>query len=267
MLFVAIAMAIVFGCVMGYIYGKLMNAVKGSEMAIATYTGFAITYLFCVVWVSLPFKNENIGWFMGGGLRNFIALDSVGASGLFDNLWRFRLFATTRITNGVATQVGGIIVPTGAILLVLAACLLMWLFFRSKAGIAISAVGMNPMFARATGLNVDRSRVLANMVSTSLAAVGIIIYSQGFGFVQLYDGPLLMAFPAVAAVLVGGASASRSKVMHVIIGTLLFQGLMTNGPPVFSKMLGGADITEAVRMTIQNGIILYALTQMKGGGK
>jgi len=250
---VSAILAIVIGCAMGYIYGQLMNAVKGSEMAIATYTGFSVTFLFCVIWTALPFTNPYIMWFIGAGLRNFISLEPLGAVKILDDVLRFRFV--------------GIDIPTGMILVVLVAGLLMWLFFRSKPGLSIMAVGMNPRFAAASGIDVDRSRTLANMISTSLGAVGILVYAQSFGLIQLYDGPLLMAFPAVAAILVGGASAHRSKVINVIVGTIIFQGLITNGPPVFGKLLQGADMTDAVRMVVQNGVILYALAQMKGGGK
>ncbi|MCL2873959.1 MAG: ABC transporter permease [Defluviitaleaceae bacterium] len=264
LLIVSTVLAIVFGCLMGWGYGKLMNAVKGSEMAIATYTGFAATFFFSMIWLLYNTDNDFLGWFIGRGLRNFVSLTPFGTDQILDNFWQFEIF---RSTNADGELIGGLVIPTGTLLVVLLACLLMWLFFRSKHGIAISAVGMNPMFAKATGLNADRSRVLANMISTVLAAVGIIVYAQSFGFMQLYDAPLMMAFPAVAAVLVGGATAQRSKVIHVIIGTILLQGLITNGPPVFGRLLEGADITDAVRMIVQNGIILYALAQMKGGGK
>jgi len=246
-------LAIVTGCVIGYLYGILMNAVKGSEMAIATYTGFAATFFFCILWLILPYNNPNITWFIGGGLRNFIQIGEFGANRILDNILMFNVF--------------GVEIPTGTLLIVFGCCILIWLFFRSKAGIAISAGGMNPMFARASGLNVDRSRIFANMISTTLGALGIILYYQSFGFIALYDSPLQMAFPAVAAILVGGASAQRSKVVHVIIGTFLFQAMITNGPPVFTFLLQGADMSDAVRMVVQNGIILYALTQMKGGAK
>ena len=45
---------------------------------------------------------------------------------------------------------------------------------------------------------------LATVISTILGGIGIIIYAQGFGFYQLYNAPLMMAFPAIAAVLIGG---------------------------------------------------------------
>ena len=251
---VAAIVAIVFGSLAGYLYGSLMNAVKGSEMAIAPYTGFAITAAFGLVWLAIPIRHPNMIFFLGDGLRHQIPLDYFNANFILAEFLQFDLF--------------GLTVRTGELLVVFVACFLMWIFFRTKTGIAISAVGRNPMFARATGINVDRSRIIANMISTAVAAVGIIVYAQGFGFVQLYDFPMLLAFPAVASILVGGASAQRAKVTNVIVGTFLFQGLIAISIPVFSRVLEGADIVNPLRMVIQNGIILYALTRMsKGGGK
>jgi simple sugar transport system permease protein len=192
-----------------------------------------------------------MGWMMGSGLRNIIDFNNVNAAQILDNLWRFTIF--------------GIPIPTGMLLVVAICGFLMWLFFRSKAGIAISAVGMNPMFAMASGLDANKSRVLANMISTILGALGIIMYSQSFGFAALYDAPLMMAFQAVAAILVGGASALRSKVFHVFLGTLLLQGIFTNGPAVLASLVPVADLTEIVRLIVQNGVILFALTRVKGG--
>ena len=251
----SILVSIVIACVFGYIYGRLMNAVKGSEMAIATYTGFAITGFFSMVWLIYPITNQSIGFFLGPGLRILVSLETFAANKILENFLAFNLFGT--------------IIPTGTLLLFGVFAALVFLFFRSKTGVAISAVGMNPVFARATGVNVDRSRIIANMMSTCLGAVGIIVYAQGFGFVQFYDAPLMMAFPAVASVLVGGASAQRSKVFNVIIGCFLFQGLLTTAPPVIGRLLTDvdADITNPVRMIVQYGVILYALTKMSGGTK
>jgi simple sugar transport system permease protein len=121
------------------------------------------------------------------------------------------------------------------------------------------------MFARAAGLDVDRGRIWANVLSTALGAIGIIIYSQSFGYTQLYLAPLMMAFPAVAAILVGGATASRASVSNVVIGVFILQGLFTSAPPVANEIFKGTDLSEIMRMIIQNGIILYALTQVKKG--
>jgi len=266
---VSIGMAIVVACLLGYLYGILMNAVKGSEMAIATYTGLSITMVFYIVWLVIPFGHALLSMFLGDGLRPTIALEPIGANQILDNFLQLNFNFSDIHVFGFLIRGGTITIRTGTIIVFFAACVIVWLFFRSKSGISISAVGANPMFARAAGLNVNKSRIIANIISTVLAAVGVVVYAQSFGFVQLYDFPLWMAFPAVAAILVGGATAQRSKVIHVLIGTFLFQGLLTTVPPVFNEVLRGEDMTDAVRMVIQNGIILYALTKITatGGGK
>ena len=42
--------------------------------------------------------------------------------------------------------------------------------------------------------------------TTMLGAVGIIVYSQSYGFMQLYTAPRQMGFIAASAILIGGAS-------------------------------------------------------------
>jgi len=245
--------AIILGTITGYLYGKLLNAVKGAEMTIATYMGFSVVALMSLVWLMAPFESKQMGWMMGPGLRETIQLDAVGADAIINNLLRFNLF--------------GVRVPTGLLLVFFAFCLLIWLFFRTKTGIAIMAGGINPKFAVASGINIDKNRVIANIISTVLGALGIILYSQSYGYVQLYTAPLMMAFPAVAAVLIGGATATRAGVSNAIIGVFLFQGLLTTSMPVANQLFAGTDLSEIMRMVIQNGIILYALAQVKGGLK
>jgi len=97
-------------------------------------------------------------------------------------------------------------------------------------------------------------------LSTLLGAIGIIVYEQSFGFIQLYMGPFYMAFPSVAAILLGGASINRATLTHVIIGTFLFQGILTMTPSVINSMLQ-TDMSEVIRIIVSNGMILYALTR------
>ncbi len=252
--FVSIALATVFATIVGYAYGKLINAVKGSEMTIATYTGFSIVAFMCLIWLLVPFKSPNMGWFIGQGLRETIQLDVIGANMILNNFLGFSIGPDFYF-------------PTGMILFFLLFCGIVWAFFQSKHGIAISAVGSSNSFSAASGLNINRNRILANVLSTILGAIGIVVYSQSYGYAQLYNAPLTMAFAAVAAILIGGASASRAKVSHVILGVFLFQGLLTSALPVANRVFAGTDLSEVMRMVIQNGIILYALTQVRKGGK
>jgi simple sugar transport system permease protein len=134
------------------------------------------------------------------------------------------------------------------------------MFFRTRAGISISAARSNPRFARAAGISDERTRIQATMLSTVIASIGIVVFAQSYGFIQLYTAPLLMAFPAVACLLIGGASVSRATLTHVVIGTILFQSILTVALPVTSQVIQG-DISETARLIIQNGMILYALTR------
>ncbi|MCL1975603.1 MAG: ABC transporter permease [Firmicutes bacterium] len=256
-LLVSVVLAIGIASIVGYGYGKLMNSVKGSEMTIATYVGFASVGLMNLVWVSTLFRSDKMAWFLGEGLRTTIQLDQVNANLILDNFLAFKLGAH-------------ITIPTGTLLVVFVLCYALYLFFRSKSGVAIAASGANPMFARAAGLHVDNNRIIASILTTVLAALGIIIYGQSFGYVQLYDAPMMMAFPTVAAILIGGATAQRAKVFHVILGAFIFNSMLATSLPVINRMVAGTDaavLTDVIRQVVQNGIILYALMQVRGGNR
>ncbi len=246
-LLTALAFGVFFAALLGWGYGILLNLVKGDEMMIATYVGFSSVALMCIAWLLLPFKSKAMVWGLGGeGLRTTISMDNYWTNILSD-FFSFHFF--------------GQLFPTGMILFFGFMCFLVWLFFRSRTGQAMSAVGQNPEFARAGGVNVNRMRMLSVMLSNIIGAVGIIVYAQSYGFVQLYLAPFYMAFPAVAAVLLGGASLERVSLVHVLVGTFLFQGILTMTPSVINSAIKGSDISEVVRLIVSNGMILYALTR------
>ena len=248
--FTACFIGIVLSIGSGMLYGLLLNKVKGSEMTVSTYVGFSIISLMNIGWLLLPFTNGAIRWPIGTGLRNTIGLEGV-FDAVLNNFLRFTIF--------------GITVPTGSLLFLAFFCVVMWLFLNSKVGVAMSAVGNNPKFAAATGISQDKMRILGTAISTALAAVGILSYSQSYGFIQLYNAPLMMSFSAVAAILIGGASIKKASVSNVIIGVFLFQAIISMGLPVANKILPEGNLSEILRLIISNGIILYALTKAKGG--
>ena len=69
-----------------------------------------------------------------------------------------------------------------------------------------------------------------------------------------------MAFPAIAAILIGGASVKKVTVLNVIVGTFLFQGILTMTPSVINGLIK-TDMSETIRIIVSNGMILYALTR------
>ncbi len=230
----------------GAAYGWLLNRTRGQELMVGTYLGFEVVSGMSIFWLAAPFTNPTLVWAIGGrGLRTTLTL-SGSFDKILDRLWAF--------------PIGGVTIPTGTLLVFAAACLLVGLFFRTRAGITISAARSNPRFARAAGISDDRTRVQATVLSTVIAAIGIVVFSQSDGVLQLYTAPLLMAFPAVACLLIGGASVQRATLTHVVIGTVLFQSILTVALPVTSQVIQG-DISETARLIIQNGMILYALTR------
>ncbi len=249
----AVVVGVVIAAVCGWLYAQLLNRLKGEEMSVTTYVGFSIVSLMCIAWLVLPFNSLKLRWPLGTGLRNTIGLDNSNFCKILDNLWSF--------------NIGEFRVPTGLLLFMLLCCLLVWLFSRSKTGVAMQAVGNNPRFAEATGINVNKMRVIGTVLSTVLGAVGILVYSQSYGFMQLYTAPRQMGFIAASAILIGGATTSRCKISHVLIGTFLFQGVLTLGMPVANVLVPGSTISETLRILISNGIILYALTKSGGGSR
>ncbi len=249
--FAAILFSMPLAVMVGYGYGWLLNRVKGSEMMLATFVGFSAVSVMKIAWLVLPFKSPEMVWPIGRGVRVTIALANRGVTQLLNRYLAF--------------SIGDLVIPTGLLLFFLFCCLLMWLFMRSKHGIAMYTAGDNPRFAEAAGINVDQYRILGTVISTMLGAVGILVYAQSFGFLQLYEGPMFMPFVAVAAILIGGASIKKANIAHVIIGTFLFQGILVVAMPVANAFTTDmASMAEISRIIIQNGIILYALTQTGG---
>ncbi len=248
----AILIATPFAIVFGLGYGWLLNKIKGGEMMIATYVGFSSVSFMCMMWLLLPYHSPNMVWGLAGkGLRTTISLE-----GYYDQF----------LANILRIQVGTLSVPVGSILFFAFLAFLMWAFLHTKTGTAMTAVGSNPAFAKAAGVDVDRMRLLSVVMSTWLAAVGILVYEQGFGFIQLYMAPFNMALPAVSAILIGGASVNKASIMNVIIGTFLFQGIVTMTPTVMNSMIH-MDMSEVIRIIVSNGMILYALTRKTEGSR
>ena len=250
----AIVIATPFAVLFGAGYGALLNKIKGGEMMIATYVGFSAVSFMCMMWLLLPYHSPTMVWgFTGKGLRTVISLEGFYDKILADAIDLSKLGLPFKL-------------PIGTLIFFAVLALFMWAFLHTKTGTAMTAVGSNPTFARAAGVNVDRMRLLSVVLSTWLGAVGIIVYQQGFGFVQLYNGALNMAFPAVAAILIGGASVNKASIGNVIVGTLLYQGIVTMTPTVMNSLFH-MDMSEVIRMVVSNGMILYALTRKTEGGK
>ena len=256
----AIVIAVPIAAILGWFYGKLLNRVKGDEMMIATYVGFSSVSFMCIAWLLLPYKHPSMVWgFAGQGLRTTISVEGYWLHILNDSL-----AVNFADYSFMPEWINHLYIPTGMLIFFAVMAVIVWIFMKTKTGTAITAVGSNPEFARASGVNVDHMRTISVMLSTVLGAVGIIVYEQSFGFIQLYMGPFYMALPAVASILLGGASVNKAGILNVIIGTFLFQGILTMTPSVINSYLQ-TDMSEVIRLIVSNGMILYALTRKVRG--
>ena len=260
--FVAILISTPFAILFGGGYGALLNRIKGGEMMVATYVGFSSVSFMCMAWLMIPYSNPNIVMaYTGKGLKQMFALDN-----FYENV--LSNFPKIDLRNFFGHDFGiNLVIPTGALLFFALLAFLMWAFLHTKTGTAMTAVGSNPTFAKASGINIDRTRMLSVILSTWLGAIGILVYQQGFGFVQMYNAPFNMALPAVSAILIGGASVNKASISNVIIGTFLFQGMVTMTPTVMNNLFNVGDMSEVIRVIISQGMILYALTRKTEGAR
>lgn len=273
----AILISTPFAILLGGGYGVLLNKIKGGEMMVATYVGFSSVSFMCMAWLMIPYTNPNIVMaYTGKGLKQTFALENFYKNVLADFLKIDMNHCGATLSTFLRDRFGwsldlnwldfNLVIPTGSILFFALLAFLMWAFLHTKTGTAMTAVGSNPTFARASGINIDRTRMLSVILSTWLGAIGILVYQQGFGFVQLYTAPFTMALPTVSAILIGGASVNKASISNVIIGTILFQGLVTMTPTVMNNLIH-LDMSEVIRVIVSQGMILYALTRKTEGAK
>lgn len=236
----------------GYVYSLILNKLKGNEEVISVFVGLSFIPAMNLFWILAPFKNRQMLYPVGGqGLRPKINLDNY-FGGILDNFLKI--------------NIGSLVIPLGLILFFLTLCFIVYLFQKTRMGIIMAAISENEVFVKLSGVNINKYRSLAIIFSSVLAAIGIIVYSQSYGFIHLYDGPFMMTFPAVTAILIGGASRNRASIFQVMLGTYLYQTTFLLSVPVANALLI-PEMAEIVRMLVTNGIILYAFLYEGARGK
>ncbi len=146
-------------------------------------------------------------------------------------------------------------------LLILGLCLFNSTIMRTRLGQKFRAVGQNQTVANASGINVDRTRVIAIMISTVLAGWGQIVFmqSEGIGTFQTYAAHEQVGLYAGAAILVGGASIDRATNLQALVGTFLFHSLFITAQSAASAMFGNSAVGEYFRAFLSYGVIAVAL--------
>lgn len=247
-LVLAMILSLPISITLGYICGKIMNMAKGREMV----TSYIISYFINGIYQLLtlyamgsliPIVHSSIRLPRGYGIRNTVSLLNMRQS--LDNL--------------LAIRVAGVKLPMLTFIIIFFMCLLIVWFKRTKLGQDMRAVGQNMQVARDAGINVERTRIIAIIISTVLAGFGMIIYLQNMGNLSTYTSHSQIGMFCIAALLVGGASVDKASIGNVFLGVTLFHLMFIVAPQAGAKITGDSMIGEYFRVFVSYGVITLAL--------
>lgn len=150
-------------------------------------------------------------------------------------------------------------VPVLIVMLIAWLCIFTAMIMKTKLGQDFRSVGQNQHIAQANGINVDKTRIIAVVISTVLAAWGQIIYLQNMGTLNVYGAHTQIGMFSVAALLVGGASVRKASIRHALVGTILFNSMFIMSPEIGKAVFGDALLGEYFRTFMVYGVIGMAL--------
>ena len=121
------------------------------------------------------------------------------------------------------------------------------------------AVGQDMAVADSAGIAVERTRVIAIVISTVLAAFGQIIFMQNIGTMNTYNSHDQTGMFSIAALLIGGATVSKASITNIFVGVTLFHLMFVVSPMAGKELIGQAQLGEYFRVFVSYGIIAVAL--------
>ncbi len=234
--------------VLGYICGAVLNKAKGREMVTSYILGFFVNgvYQLIVLYTMgrvIPITNPQLVLSRGYGIRN--AINLTGVRHVLDNLIPFRI--------------SGIDIPLATFIFIGMFCLFIVWFRKTKIGQDMRALGQDMKVAEEAGIPVERTRIIAILISTILACYGQIIFLQNIGTMNTYNSHEQAGMFAIAAILIGGASVSRATITNVFVGVILFHLMFVVSPMAGKELIGQAQLGEYFRVFVSYGIIALAL--------
>ncbi|TFG90059.1 MAG: ABC transporter permease [Candidatus Atribacteria bacterium] len=241
---VSTPLAIIFG----YFAGIVLNRAKGREMVTGFMVSFFMNGIYQLVVLYgmgniIPISNPSILLPRGYGIRNAISL--IGIRQVLDKL--------------VSFKIGGILIPVATFLVIATLCVFIAWFRKTKLGQDMRTVGQDNEVARASGINVEKTRILSIVISTVLACYGQIIFLQNIGTMNTYNSHEQVGVFAIAALLVGGASVNKATIPNVFVGVILFHTMFIVSPRAGKALIGQAQLGEYFRVFVSYGVIAFSL--------
>lgn len=233
---------------LGYMAGAILNKAKGREMVTGFILAFFVNGLYQLVVLYgmgsvIPVGSGALVLPRGYGIRNAVNLEGVRQA--IDNLIPF--------------SVGGVKIPVATFILIGLFCYFITWFKTTKLGQDMRAVGQDMAVADSAGIPVERTRILAIIISTILACYGQIIYLQNIGTLNTYNSHDQVGMFSIASILIGGATVSRASIANVFVGVTLFHLMFIVSPMAGNTLIGSAMLGEYFRVFLCYGIIAVAL--------
>jgi len=150
--------------------------------------------------------------------------------------------------------------PMATIIVILLLAIATNFLLKTKLGQDFRSVGQSQQIARVSGINVDKTRILATIISTVLAAWGMLIYLQNIGTLATYTQHSQIGMFSVASMLVGGATTTRAAIKNAFIGVLLFQSMFILSPAMGKALFGNPLYGEYFRTGMVYAVIAVALS-------
>lgn len=169
------------------------------------------------------------------------------------------IFAISLYMIGSKSLLKNVQLPIATTMVIVGLCLFNSLIIRTKLGQDFRSVGQDMNIAKISGINIDKTREIAVVMSTILAAWGQIIFMQNIGTLATYGSHVQIATFAIAAILLGGASVTKATNGQAILGVILFHTLFIVSPKAGNNLFGEAQIGEFFRAFVAYGVIGVAL--------
>jgi simple sugar transport system permease protein len=232
----------------GLVIGRLMNRVKGREMIASIVIGLLANYIYQLIFLVgfgtlIPVHNPKLVLDSGIGVKSMLDLKTYRDF--------FNSFGTV--------QIGGTPVSFFLIAMILVMALLVYYITRTPLGQQIRTVGLSESKAEMAGIDVNRMRITAIVISTVLAGIGQFIYLQNIGSLNVYTEHLNEDTFSCAALLVGGATIKSATVRQALLGVVIMHALFILSPLAGQNSFDNVALGEYFRSFIVYGVIALAL--------
>ncbi|MCF2628442.1 MAG: ABC transporter permease [Fusobacterium mortiferum] len=246
--FLAIILSLPMGALMGLIGGVVLNRAKGREMITSMILGFFINGVYQLIVLYgmgkvIPITDSSILLSRGYGIRNAIDLKNIRRA----------------LDDAIVLKIGEFSIPLLTIVAVVLFCLFIVWFRKTKLGQDMRAIGQDLEVSKSAGIAADRTRVIAIVISTMLAAIGQIIFLQNIGTMNTYNSHEQIGMFSIAALLIGGASVAKASIPNALSGVILFHAMFILAPRAGKELIGSAQIGEYFRVFVSYGIIALVL--------